>query len=378
MEPASLKIVILGLSITSSWGNGHATTYRALVRELARRGHDVLFLERDTPWYRDNRDMPKPPYGRTELYFSLNDLQRRFSEEVESADAVIVGSYVPEGVRVGRWVTDTAAGAAAFYDIDTPITIAKLKAGDRQYISEDLIPEYGLYLSFTGGPILDELEDRYGSPMARPLYCSVDPDCYYPERTEKAKWEMGYLGTYSDDRQPLLDELMLEPARAMRERSFVVAGPLYPDTIVWPGNVERITHLPPHEHRGFYNSMNYALNITRAEMARAGWSPSVRLFEAAACATPVISDRWPGLEGFFAPGSEILISGGAKETIEMVRDIPPEERAAIGQCAKKRVLERHTAAHRADELEGYLAEAMSGCNTRSGKPSIDGLPDCGT
>src|SRR5438105_3256140 len=115
----AMDIVIIGLSITSSWGNGHATTYRGLVRELEQRGHHVLFLEHDKPWYADNRDMPHPPFGRTELYASVEDLRRRFEREVREADLVIVGSYVPEGVAVGEWATRTARGVTAFYDIDT-------------------------------------------------------------------------------------------------------------------------------------------------------------------------------------------------------------------------------------------------------------------
>src|SRR5215210_2946345 len=211
-----LRIVILGLSITSSWGNGHATTYRGLVRELAGRGHDVLFLERDVEWYANNRDLPRPPHGRTMLYRDLSELKRRFVAEIEDADLVIVGSYVPEGAQVGEWVTRTARGVTAFYDIDTPVTLAKLERGDEEYLTRALISDYQLYLSFTGGPTLQRLEQEFGSPMARPLYCSVDPDLYYPEPAS-IRWDLGYMGTYSDDRQPALSRLLMEPARAWSE-----------------------------------------------------------------------------------------------------------------------------------------------------------------
>src|SRR3954466_13434743 len=209
-EREPLRIVIIGMTITSSWGNGHATTYRGLTRELVRRGHDVLFLEHDKPWYASNRDLPNPPYGRTELYERVDDLQTRFADDVRSADLVIVGSYVPQGVEVGEWVTRVAEGQTAFYDIDTPVTLAKLERGDFEYLSPELIPRYGMYLSFTGGPTLRRLEREYGSPMARALYCSVDPDLYSPAE-RKIEWDLGYLGTYSADRQPPLDRLMLEP-----------------------------------------------------------------------------------------------------------------------------------------------------------------------
>ncbi|HUP27859.1 MAG TPA: glycosyltransferase [Chloroflexia bacterium] len=352
-----MRIVILGLSITSSWGNGHATTYRGLVRELERRGHQVLFLERDVPWYAGNRDLPEPPFGRTVLYNSFEELRKTFAGEIAEADLVIVGSYVPDGVAVGSWVTSAARGVTAFYDIDTPITLDKLERGDTEYLSKELVPKYDLYLSFTGGPTLDRLEQVYGSPMARPLYCSVDPELYFPEEREQ-KWDLGYMGTYSDDRQPPLDRLMLEPARRWRAGRFVVAGPQYPGEIEWPQNLERIEHLPPAEHRQFYNSQRYTLNITRASMVQAGYSPSVRLFEAAACGTPIISDEWSGLETFFQPGVEILTSSSPEDTLGYILDMSEGQRTSIAERARARVLAEHSAAHRAAEVEGYVQSLL--------------------
>ncbi len=252
MTHSRLTILIFGLSITSSWGNGHATTYRSLVRGLSARGHDVCFLERDLPWYASNRDLPWPRYGRFELYTDLQNLKERFTREVREADLVIVGSYVPEGSALGEWVTSTAEGVTAFYDIDTPVTLAKLEQDRNEYITRALIPKYRLYLSFTGGPVLKQLEEKYGAPMARPFYCSVDPGLYYPEESEP-KWSLGYMGTYSPDRQRALESLLLDPARRWPEGAFAVAGPQYPSSIHWPANVERIEHLPPAAHRAFYN-----------------------------------------------------------------------------------------------------------------------------
>jgi spore maturation protein CgeB len=353
-----MKIVMLGLSITSSWGNGHATTYRGLVRALSERGHEVLFLERDVPWYRANRDLAKPPYCRTELYNSLLDLRMRFRESIRDADVVMVGSYVPEGISVGEWVCSNAKGIKVFYDIDTPVTMSSLERGDSPYINAELAPKYDLYLSFTGGPILALIEKRYGVRMARALYCSVDPLLHYPEE-KQPRWDFGYIGTYSDDRQPLLENLLCEPARRWNEGRFVVAGPLYPDEIRWPENVQRIEHLCPGEHRGFYSSQRFTLNITRAAMVTAGFSPSVRIFEAAACATPVISDYWEGLETFFEHGAEIFLTHSTEETLKYLRGVPEDERRIIGENARARVLKAHTAAHRATEFENYVKERMS-------------------
>jgi spore maturation protein CgeB len=352
-----LKIVILGLSITSSWGNGHATTYRGLVRELTARGHDVLFLERDTEWYASNRDLPNPPYGRTALYSSFKELKARFASTIREADFVMVGSYVLEGIAIGEWVTRMAQGATAFYDIDTPVTMANLMKGQAEYISAELISKYQIYLSFTGGPLLEYIEEHFGSPMARPLYCSVDAMLYYPEQRE-LKWDLGYMGTYSDDRQPTLDRLLLEPARRWSEGRFVVAGPQYPRSVRWPKTVKRFTHLPPGKHRAFYNSQRFTLNVTRASMIAAGFSPSVRLFEAAACATPIISDSWQGIETFFKPGSEILISDSPEETLRYLRETPEVDRRRIGYRARECVLSKHTSRHRAKELEDYAFEVL--------------------
>jgi spore maturation protein CgeB len=352
-----MRIVVFGLSITSSWGNGHATTYRSLLRALSERGHRVLFLERDLPWYADNRDLPCPSYARTEIYASLDDL-RRFAGDVESADLVIVGSYTPDGMDVGRFVHAHATGVTAFYDIDTPVTVAALEDDRCEYLSRDQVPNYHMYLSFTGGPMLYRLEQEFGAPMARPLYCSVDPDLYRPSDTPVV-WDLGYLGTYSRDRQLGLETRLLEPARLWPAGRFVVAGPQFPEEILWPANVERIIHLAPAEHPRFYNAQRFTLNLTRSAMVRAGYSPSVRLFEAAACATPIISDPWSGLHEFFTAGDEILITTSAEQTLTYLRTLGRDAAAAIGARARARVLSAHTAKHRACELESYVAAHRS-------------------
>jgi spore maturation protein CgeB len=354
MSERPMRLVVLGLSLSSSWGNGHATTFRALLKEFAARGHDILFLERDVPWYAENRDCLNPRYCELRFYSDLADLEN-WRGEIANADAVIVGSYVPEGVAVGRFVQETARGVTAFYDIDTPVTLAKLERGDFEYLSPEIIPGYDAYLSFTGGPTLRRIESRYGSPAARALYCSVDPEAYPPLDVPK-KWDLSYLGTYSDDRQPTLERLLIEPARRMPDRRFVVAGPQYPIEIAWPANVQRIEHLPPSEHAEFYAASRFTLNVTRADMIAAGWSPSVRLFEAAACAVPVISDKWEGIESLFAPGSEMLLAEKSDEVVDILRGRGAEEAAAMGRAARARVMDGHTAAHRAAELEAHLRQ----------------------
>jgi len=326
-----------------------------LVRELTRLGHSVLFLERDVEWYASNRDMPHPPFGTTRLYENTADLKRRFAAEIRNADVVIVGSYVQDGVTIGDWICDSTEGMSAFYDIDTPVTLGRLRRGECDYLSKELIAEYKLYLSFTGGPTLRLLESEYGSPMARALYCSFDPEIYFPEAA-RIQWDLAYMGTYSDDRQPAVERLLLEPARRSPAHRFAVVGPQYPEGISWPKNVERICHLSPREHRHFYNGQRFTLNVTRKDMVEAGYSPSVRLFEAAACATPIISDPWRGLDELFKPGEEILIAHSSEDTLRFL-DMEEDERKAMGQRARQCVMKHHTAKHRAAELENYIFEA---------------------
>jgi spore maturation protein CgeB len=352
-----LKIVIVGLSITSSWGNGHATTYRALAKALSSRGHSVSFLERNVPWYREHRDLPNADYCRIHLYGSLPELARRHAARVNDADLVILGSYVPDGIAIGEWLTSGATGVTAFYDIDTPVTLAGLEANKVSYVSAGLIPRFDLYLSFSGGPALGIIHDLYGSPLPRPLYCSAEPAG--PSAAAAQKCSLGYLGTYSEDRQPGLERLLLAPARLLHDHSFAVAGPKYPESVAWPTNVAYIPHLPPTAHAFFYGSQRYALNLTRSDMKMLGFSPSVRLFEAAAFGTPVISDNWPGMETVFTPGKEILIAAEPRDVVQILRDLPEDRRLGIAASARARLLKEHTPDHRAHQLENYYQEALA-------------------
>jgi spore maturation protein CgeB len=362
----NLNIVIIGLSVTSSWGNGHATTYRALIEALANRGHRVTFLERDAPWYRNHRDLTKPSAWTVKLYQSLQDLPRRHTSLIRNANLVILGSYVPDGVAIAEWLTTHAQGITAFYDIDTPVTLAGLDQG-LDYLSAAMIPRFDLYLSFSGGPVPGMIEDAYGSPMARVLYCSADPGLYRPQPVEK-HWSIGYLGTYSDDRQPSLERLLLAPAKVLPDHQFVVAGSSYPEGLAWPDNVSRIEHLPPRQHPPFYSRQRFTLNLTRADMRALGFSPSVRLFEAAACGTPVISDRWPGIETIFEPMTEILLVSDSRDVSLILQDIPEERRLTIADRARRRIQADHTPDHRARQLEAYYLEAAGRRRRRTSQP----------
>jgi spore maturation protein CgeB len=349
----TLDIVILGLSLSSSWGNGHATTFRALLRGLHAEGHRVLFLERDVPWYASQRDLPDPDFCELKLYSDVDGMLAGYSERIRAADAVIIGSYVPDGVAVIHRVAALDPKLLCFYDIDTPVTLAKLDRGDEEYLARRQIPLFDAYFSFSGGGVLTTLERQYGARRALALYCSVD-DSRYINTGEPFEWDLGYLGTYSPDRQPTLERLLIEPARRLPHRRFVVAGPQYPADIDWPANVQRIEHLPPAGHASFYSRQRFTLNVTRADMIAAGWSPSVRLFEAAACGTPIISDAWRGLDELLPDGEALIIAHDSDEVVATLDRIDDGRRNAMAASARRRVMQGHTGLARARELAAAI------------------------
>jgi len=357
-----MNLVVFGLTVTSSWGNGHATTYRSLLRALAGRGHHCTFVEKDVEWYRNNRDMPQPEFCRVVLYEDWDAEGARLLQVARDADAIVVGSYFPDAVKATRGLLDRGHEMVLFYDIDTPITIARLRGeGRAEYLDPELIPHYAAYLSFTGGTMLREIESRFGAQWAVPFYCSVDAEAYKPEavRAEFA-CDMSYLGTYAADRQAKLEALLNGATRRLPERRFIVAGPQYPAGIEWPRNVQRVIPLSPAEHPAFYSSSRFTLNLTRDDMVAAGYSPSVRLFEASACGAAILSDAWPGLEEFLTPGEEILLPRDVDEVTAILRDMPEEERVRMGMRARQRILDQHTSVHRAIQFEEIVEQSAPG------------------
>lgn len=356
-----MKLVIFGLSITSTWGNGHGTTYRALLGALHERGHKIVFFEKDVEWYASNRDLPHPPFCDVILYERWNEILPRVRRELADTDVAMVGSYFPDGIAALDELFDTNIPVNAFYDIDTPITIAALrKRGKADYLEARQIRGLDIYFSFTGGPMLREIEERFGAPRAVPLYCSFDPSRYRrTTRNERFACDLSYMGTYAPDRQPKLAELLCEPARQLAGKKFLVAGPQYPASTPWPANVEHIAHLSPAWHPDFYSASRFTLNVTRRDMCMAGYSPSVRLFESAACGAAIISDNWPGLDNFFSPGAEILLPAGGEDVVRFLTQLSDGEACEIGARAQARVLDAHTSAHRAAEFEREVEASLS-------------------
>lgn len=351
-----MKVVIYALTLTSAWGNGHATTYRSLAKALARRGHTVRFIEKDVEWYASHRDLPDPDFCSVRLYADWSAEEGSLIAEAMDADAVIVGSYFPDAVRAIPALRSAVSAPMYFYDIDTPITMEALRTGTCDYLTSALIPEFDAYLSFTGGPALSELQQQFRARVAIPFYCSVDPDIYKPApRHVRFDCDLSYLGTYASDRQPKLMTLLNSTAERLPDASFLVAGAMYPETVPWQANVRRLAHVAPPDHPAFYSSCRFTLNLTRADMVATGWSPSVRLFEASACGVAILSDRWDGLEQFLTPGQEVLLPSDAAEVAAILTGLSDEERTRMGQRARERILREHTSEHRAQQFEAIVS-----------------------
>ena len=350
-----MKLVIFGLTISSAWGNGHATIWRGLCRALSELGHDIIFFERDVPYYAANRDLGEPPGVRLRLYRDWMDVRRDATDACADADVAIVTSYCPDGAEASALVLESGASLRAFYDLDTPVTLSRLKQGDYvSYLPPTGLGDFDLVLSYTGGRALEELQTRLGARRVAPLYGSVDPDAHRKVRAnDSLRADLSYLGTYAVDRQRRLEELFIEPARRRPERKFVIGGSQYPADFPWTRNIYYVWHMPPPAHPEFYCSSALTLNVTRGAMAEMGYCPSGRLFEAAACGAPILSDTWEGLETFFEPGREIFVATNTDEALEVL-ELPPATLARVAEAARARTLAQHTAAARARELEAIL------------------------
>lgn len=359
-EDDAVKLVIFGLTISSSWGNGHATLWRALCRALAARGHEVVFFELDRPYYAAHRDMTEIPGGRLRLYPKWEDARGIAARELADADAALVTSYCGDALAATELMLESPVRLRVFYDLDTPVTLDALEREQGvDYIGPRGLRDYDLVLSYTGGRALEALQERLGARRVAPLYGSVDPQVHRPEPPEaRFASDLSYLGTYAADRQEALETLFIRPARPRLEQRFVIGGAQYPEAFPWAPNIFFVQHLEPAQHPAFFASSRLTLNITRRAMKAMGYCPSGRLFEAAACGAPILSDTWEGLDRFFAPGEEILLAETSDEALAAL-DRSPEELRRIAAQGRERVLGEHTALHRVIELEAALEAALA-------------------
>ena len=354
-----MKLVIFGLTISSSWGNGHATLWRGLCRSLVGRGHEIHFFERDVPYYANHRDLTEIPGARLYLYSDWDEISANAARQLSEADVGMVTSYCPEGLRATDLVLDSRAACRCFYDLDTGVTLNRLLAGEPvEYIGPRGFSDFDLVLSYTGGKALTELQTRLGARRVAPLYGHVDPEYHHPAPSlERFLADLSYLGTYAEDRQQALEHFFVEPARSLPQHRFMLGGALYPQSFPWTENIHFVRHLPPPEHPAFYCSSKLTLNITRKAMADFGFCPSGRLFEASACGVPILSDWFEGLDAFFEPGSEVLVCRSTQDAIDAIQT-PAGELAEIARRGRERTLACHTSDIRARELEEILSASQ--------------------
>jgi len=361
---AGLQILFFGLTISSSWGNGHATPYRALFRALHQQGIRTIFYEQDVPYYAKHRDFTECDYCDLVFYDKWDDVRQRAMREARNSDVVITASYLPEGSRISAELLAIEGPLHVFYDMDTPITLAQMQNQGVAYLRAELIPEFDLYLSFTGGKILKTLTQGYGAQLARPLYGCVDPDEYVRVVSDsRFACDLSFMGTYAPDRANGIRELFVGAAEALPSQSFLLAGSLYPREWSWPANVTRAEHISPAQHPALYSSSRATLNLTRNEMVRAGYCPSGRFFEAAACSTPLLTDLWEGLEHFFDPAEELTVVHTTEDVVQALQ-LPQEELKRRAARARERTLDQHTGQQRAKEFLAYCEEA------RLSRPSV--------
>ena len=356
------RIVIFGLTVSSSWGNGHATLWRGLCRALAERGYQVTFFERDLPFYANARDLTQlPGGGELRLYAQLDDIQKEAQDLLRSCDLAIVTSFCPDSATVTPWLLESQARIKAFYDLDTPVTLDALQCGRPvAYLPAKGLRDFDLVLSYTGGRALEELRTRLGATRVAPLYGWVDPQAHRPVAGDRHYLsDLSYLGTYAEDRQCALETLLIEPARRLPDRRFLIGGAQYPESFPWTKNIFFHRHVPPPAHPAFFCSSRWTLNVTRRAMAAYGYCPSGRLFEAAACGVPLISDAWEGLETFFIPGEQIVLAHTSEDVVAALH-MGEEERQGLAARARAHVLAHHTAAARVTALEEICAPLLQG------------------
>ncbi len=351
-----MRFVIFGLALSSSWGNGHATLWRGLLKALAQRGHSAIFYEKDVSYYAGVRDgWEAPAKIRLRLYRDVEEIRSEAQRELTCSDVAIVTSYCPQGAEVSRLVLASSISMKVFYDLDTPVTLDALQSGAAiPYLPPEGLSEFDLVLSFTGGRALDELQSRLGARRVAPLFGWVDPEIHHPAAPMKEfRCLLGYLGTFAADRQAALEELLIKPARSRPSDRFVIGGAQYPHDFAWTSNIYFVQHLSPWLHASFFSSGRATLNITRRAMAEYGYCPSGRLFEAAACGATILTDRWDGLDSFFTPGAQILLVSSSADVLAAL-SLSDRELSLIGEAARTRALEGHTAMCRAMELERIL------------------------
>lgn len=352
-----MNIAFFASSLVSAYWNGAATYYRGIVRALHERGHRVTFYEPDAFDRQQHRDIEDPPWAKVVVYSAASEEDvLRTVEQARGADLVVKASGV--GVHdelLERAVLELQSPETlvVYWDVDAPATLDRMNA----LVSDPLralVPRYDLVLTYGGGDPVRRAYKALGARDCIPIYNALDPSTHFPvEPNPRFEGDLGFLGNRLPDREARVEEFFLRAAAQLPERKFLLGGSGWGDKAV-PPNVNYLGHVYTADHNAFNCTPLAVLNISRESMARYGFSPATRVFEAAGAAACLITDAWEGLDHFFEPGREMLVASSGDDVAQIVRELDAKKARAVGQAAYKRVLAEHTYAHRAAQLDAIL------------------------
>jgi spore maturation protein CgeB len=352
-----LSIAFFGSSLISAYWNGAATYYRGIIRALHSRGHRVTFFEPDAYHRQRHRDIPDPPWAKVVVYSAeTSDALLDALEESRQADLVIKASGVgvfDELIESALIELQTATRHIAFWDVDVPATLDRVQSNPEDPFRQ-CIPQYDFILTHGGGQRVIDAYESLGARQCIPIYNALDPDTHFPVKpVPRFESDLGFLGNRLPDRERRVEGFFLDAARRLSNRNFLLGGAGWQDKDR-PRNVRYVGHVSTQDHNAFNCSSVAVLNINRESMARYGFSPPTRVFEAAGAGACLISDAWNGIDQFLEPGTEILLARNGAEVAEYVDGLTREQATRIGVAARRRVLDQHTYSHRAEEFEAVL------------------------
>lgn len=351
-----MNIAFFGSSLLSAYWNGAATYYRGMIRALSERGHSVTFYEPDAYERQAHRDIEPPSWARSVVYANSLDAMGRALDDARGADVLIKASGVgvfDSELEAGVLAHKSGSNLVLFWDVDAPATLERVQQSPDDAFRA-LIPRYDAILTYGGGAPVSDAYAALGARECVPIYNALDPSTHFPaapdERFEAA---LGFLGNRLPDREARVEEFFWKAARQCPEQVLVLGGAGWDDH-ERPPNVHYLGHVYTRDHNAFHATPRLALNISRDSMARFGFSPATRVFEATGAGACLVSDWWEGIEQFFEPNSEILVARSGEEVSAFVRELSEERAREIGQAALKRALAEHTYAQRAARFEAAI------------------------
>ena len=348
-----MNIAFFGSSLVSAYWNGAATYYRGVLRNLAERGHRITFYEPDAFERQQHRDIPDPDWARVVVYPATEEAAWRCLEEARGSDLVVKASGVGVFDELLEKAVLDIGGLRVFWDVDAPATLDRMES-DPQDPFRALVPKYDLIFTYGGGDPVVEAYRSFGARDCVPVYNALDSTTHHPvEPDPRFEADLGFLGNRLPDREARVEEFFLDAAAKLPEKTFLLGGSGWGDKPL-PGNVRYLGHVYTKDHNAFNCTPLAVLNISRESMARYGFSPATRVFEAAGAGACLITDEWVGIEMFLEPGTEVLVARDGAEVAGHLRELTPERARRIGEAARRRVLSEHTYAHRAAQVETVL------------------------